>query len=120
MVPSINIYHWAVRYKDAKNQSRGIVTHGWQLELAWRWRRRPGGREGAHSRLGDALGGVPLELHIGRSQLLFGLLGGHGYILGAAMWNRELFFTVPVPTLEKLWFRFRFQLLKSYGFGSCF
>jgi hypothetical protein len=24
----------------------------------------------------------------------------------------------PVPTFEKLWFRFRFQLLKSYGFGS--
>jgi hypothetical protein len=30
------------------------------------------------------------------------------------------FFTVPVPTFEKLWFRFRFQLLKSYGSGSYF
>ncbi|MFN9956803.1 MAG: hypothetical protein ACK55I_27190, partial [bacterium] len=27
-------------------------------------------------------------------------------------------FTVPVPTFEKFWFRFRFQLLKSYGSGS--
>ncbi len=27
---------------------------------------------------------------------------------------------VPVPTFEKFWFRFRFQLLKSYGSGSYF
>ncbi len=40
------------------------------------------------------------------------------------MWRRSceqrcgtvIFFTVPVPTFEKLWFRF--QLLKSYGSGS--
>ncbi len=32
----------------------------------------------------------------------------------------ELFITVPVLTFEKLWFRFRFQLLKRYGSGSYF
>ncbi len=40
--------------------------------------------------------------------------------LFAALWNRNYFFTFPVPTFEKLWFRFRFQLLKSYGSGSNF
>jgi hypothetical protein len=30
----------------------------------------------------------------------------------------SLFFTVPVPTFENLWFRF--QLLKIYGSGSNF
>jgi hypothetical protein len=29
--------------------------------------------------------------------------------LVAALWNRNYFFTVPVPTFEKLWFRFRFR-----------
>ncbi len=38
--------------------------------------------------------------------------------LQAALWNRDYFFTVPVLTFEKLWFRFRFQLLKSFGSGS--
>ncbi len=49
----------------------------------------------------------------------------------SVLWNRNyIFFTVPVPTFEKLWFRFRFRLLKklwfrfrflllkSYGSGS--
>jgi hypothetical protein len=38
-----------------------------------------------------------------------------------ALWNRNYFFSVqvsvPVPTFEKLWFRFRLVLLKSYGSG---
>ncbi len=35
-----------------------------------------------------------------------------------ALWNRNYFFTVPVPvpTFEKLWFRFRFLLLKKLWF----
>jgi hypothetical protein len=49
-------------------------------------------------------------------------------LLPAVLWNRNYFFTVPVPTFEKLWFRFRllkklwfrfrFLLLRSYGSGS--
>jgi hypothetical protein len=50
-------------------------------------------------------------------------------LFSSALWNRKLFFTVPVPVptfeklwfrfnlLKKLWFRFRFLLLKSYGYG---
>ncbi len=37
----------------------------------------------------------------------------------SALWNRNYFYVpvrVPVPTFEKLWFRFR--LLKSYGLGG--
>jgi hypothetical protein len=41
-----------------------------------------------------------------------------GPLLVPALWNLDFFFTFPVPTFEKLWFRFRFQLLKSYGSGS--
>ncbi len=40
------------------------------------------------------------------------------YCEGTSVVEPELFFTVPVPTFEKLWFRFWFQLLKSYGSGS--
>ncbi len=46
-----------------------------------------------------------------------------------ALWNRfygsgsgsdfwKVMVTIPVPTCEKLWFRFLFLLLKSYGSGS--
>ncbi len=46
-----------------------------------------------------------------------------------ALWNRfygsgsgsdfwKVMVPIPVPTFEKLWFRFRFLLLKSYGSGS--
>jgi hypothetical protein len=68
------------------------------------------------------------EVQVGAGQLkvdgdveadLAGVDGGEQLahvVLKAALWNRKLFFTVPVPTFEKLWFRF--QLLKSYGSGS--
>jgi hypothetical protein len=47
-------------------------------------------------------------------------------VLDGSVMEPQLFFTVPVPTFEKLWFRFRllknlwfrFLLLKSYGSGS--
>ncbi len=39
-------------------------------------------------------------------------------VLPGSVVEPKLFFTVPVPTFEKLWFRFRFQLLKSYGYCS--
>ncbi len=35
---------------------------------------------------------------------------------GSDFW--KVMVPVPVPTFEKLWFRFRFRLLKSYGSGS--
>ncbi len=39
--------------------------------------------------------------------------------LDAALWNRNIFTVpVPIPTFEKLWFRFRFLLWKSYGSDS--
>ncbi len=41
--------------------------------------------------------------------------GGGGETVPAALWNRNYFFTVTVPTFEKFWLRF--QLLKSYGSG---
>ncbi len=41
-----------------------------------------------------------------------------GALEPAALWNRNYFIPVPVPTLEKLWFQFR--LLKSYGSCSDF
>jgi hypothetical protein len=39
-------------------------------------------------------------------------------VIGASVVEPYLFFTVPFPSFEKLWFWFQFQLLKSYGSGS--
>ncbi len=112
-----------------RNPERGgdLMTHPeCEAKASWRWSPRSrGGRRGGgwrqrspppgssrSTRPSGRTGPSTRQQESNRKRLF----SKNNIIISAV--ERLLFFTVPNPTFEKLWFRFRFHLIKSSGSGS--
>ncbi len=87
-----------------------LLIFSWEISVLWI-------RTGIGFKADPDPGHKKLNFHI---KTIFKLIIGQKKRPTNSDVEPQLFITVPAPvlTFEKLWFRFRFQLLKSYGSGS--